>query len=401
MRAPRVLRKVSMMDQPSTGLVLGGGIAGLAFAAAMNRLGQPTKVLEAAEALRAHGSGVVLGPTAMMSLRRLGLRDQVISSGKVLKRGGLTDLSMRPLAHDVFGYFRDRSGEPFVGIERASLIRMLAAAAPDCRTSARYVSVDEQDAKVAVKLETGERLEAPWAVLADGVRSVGRQSIGETSIRDAGQWCWRGIATSVDLGPHREEFLEAWGAEWRYGFTPVGDDRTYWFITQRAPTRRRREEMAQSDRQAKLLEIAHKFPPLIARLIEATPTDQILENRLEDLAPLPTWHSSRLVCIGDAAHAMTPNLGQGATQSLEDAVILAKAIVENTELKVAFQQFETLKRPRAERTVREARTIGNLAHCPDWAAPARNLLMRRLPRALSIRQIAWLYEDRKLAAALA
>jgi 2-polyprenyl-6-methoxyphenol hydroxylase-like FAD-dependent oxidoreductase len=75
-----------MMDQPSAGLVLGGGIAGLAFAAAMNRLGQPTTVLEAAEALRAHGSGVVLGPTAMMLLRRLGLRDQVISSGKVLKR---------------------------------------------------------------------------------------------------------------------------------------------------------------------------------------------------------------------------------------------------------------------------------------------------------------------------
>jgi len=390
-----------MDQQPSAGLVLGGGIAGLAFAAAMNRLGRPTKVLEAAEALRAFGSGVVLGPTAMMSLRRLGLRDEVIASGQVLYRGGLADLSMRPLAYDVFGYFGQRSGEPFVGIERATLVRLLADLVPDYRLNARYVAIEDRGHDVIAELESGEQLQAPWAVLADGVRSVGRQQISVTDIRDAGQWCWRGIASDVELGEYGDGFLEAWGSEWRYGFTPVGYGRTYWFVTQRARTRRAREEIAQADRQARLLEIAQQFPLLVGQLISATATEKILENRLEDLAPMPTWHSRRLVCIGDAAHAMTPNLGQGATQSLEDAVILAKTITASEDLSAAFAQFETLRRSRAQRTVREARMIGNLAHCPDWAAPARNALMRRLPRSMSIRHIAWLYEDRKLAEALA
>lgn len=390
-----------MDKQSNAGLILGGGIAGLAFAAAMHRLGQKTRLLEAADDLRANGSGVVLGPTAMMSLRRIGLREEVIASGQILKRGGLADLSMRPLAHDVFGYFGQRSGEPFVGIERSALIRILGASVPDCRTSSRYVSVKDLGDEVSVDLETGEQLQAPWAVLADGVRSVGRGAISMTTIRDAGQWCWRGIANGIDLGEHGNGFLEAWGSEWRYGFTPVGHGRTYWFVVQRAPARGGREEIAQSDRQSQLLAIAQRFPELITRLIGATKTEEILENRLEDLAPLRSWHSARLVCIGDAAHAMTPNLGQGATQSLEDAVILAKTICQGGSLNAVFSQFETLRRPRAERTVREARTIGSLAHCPGWAAPARNAVMRRLPRAMSIRQIAWLYEDRKLAAALA
>lgn len=63
---------------------------------------------------------------------------------------------------------------------------------------------------------------------------------------------------------------------------------------------------------------------------------------------------------------------QGATQSMEDAVILAKTICEGSTLDAAFSQFEAERRPRAERTVREARTIGNLAHCPDWVAFASN-----------------------------
>ena len=140
------------------GVVLGGGIAGLAFAAAMSRHERRVTVLEAASTLRAHGSGLVLGPTAMLALRRLGLRDQVIAAGQILRRGGLADLSMPPLSHDVFGYFGERAGEPFVGVERSTLVGMLAEAAPDCRTSARYVSIEQSDSGVTIKLEAGDPL---------------------------------------------------------------------------------------------------------------------------------------------------------------------------------------------------------------------------------------------------
>jgi len=382
------------------GIVIGGGIAGLAFAAAMHRLGRDTIVLEAAPALRAYGSGLVLGPTAMMALARLGLREQVIATGQRLLRGGLTDLAMRPLSHDVFGYFSARSGEPFVGIERSELIRMLAERVPQYRTDARCTAIHDGGAGVTIDLASGERIEAPWAILADGIRSVGRALMGGVGTRDAGQWCWRGIAAGVDLEARGDEFLEAWGSEWRFGFTPVGGGRTYWFVTQRDSAAEEGPKLAPEERAAKLHKIAQRFPPIVGHLIAGTPPDMILENRLEDLGPLPHWHSGNMICIGDAAHAMTPNLGQGATQSLEDAVILARTMAGGNDPKTAFAAFEAIRKPRAQRTVREARAIGNLAHCPDWAAPMRNAVMRRLPRALSIRQIAWLYEDAKLSAEL-
>lgn len=386
--------------ESAAGLVLGGGIAGLAFAAAMNRLGRKTIVLEAAPALRAHGSGLVLGPTAMLALRRLGLRDDVIDAGHVLKRGGLVDLSMRPLSHDVFGYFSRRTGQKFVGIERSVLLGMLAGLVPEYRTGARYVALKEDAQSVSVELDSGERLEAPWAILADGIRSTGRDTFGIPRIRDAGQWCWRGVAVGVDLAEHGDAFLEAWGSELRYGFTPVGGNRAYWFVTQRDRDPARGHKLGRNERAARLLELAGHFPDLVARLIRATPPGQILENRLEDLAPLSDWQARGLVCIGDAAHAMTPNLGQGATQSLEDAVILAGMLADAGDPASIFAQFHRIRGPRTQRAVREARMIGNLAHCPDWAAPLRDAVMRRLPRALSIRQVAWLYEDRELAGLL-
>ena len=117
-----------VVDQP--GIILGGGIAGLALAAAAHRAGLPTMVLEANPELRASGSGLVLGPTAMKSLAFIGVRDAVIEAGRVLTDGCLTDLRLRPISHDAFAHFSGRTGEPFIGIERAALINILADAAP-------------------------------------------------------------------------------------------------------------------------------------------------------------------------------------------------------------------------------------------------------------------------------
>ena len=342
------------------GVVLGAGVAGLAFAAAMKRHGHPVTLVEASPTLRASGSGLALGPTAILALQRIGLRDRVVSEGQVLEHGGLADFAMRPLSQDVFGHFTARLGEPFVGVERSTLVRLLAEAGPGCRLGARYVNIEQHSDKVVITLGCGEQLRAPWAVLADGIRSSGRDLIARSRVRDAGQWCWRGIADGVDLGEYDDGFIEAWGSEWRFGLLPVGHRRAYWFVTRRARSDRVQPALTAGDRQAMLLDAAHRFPPLMTRLIEATPADDILENRLEDLAPLSRWSRGRLICIGDAAHAMTPNLGQGATQALEDAAVLADILCAgDRDPAVAFSQFEAMKRARSERTVRDARRLGD------------------------------------------
>jgi 2-polyprenyl-6-methoxyphenol hydroxylase-like FAD-dependent oxidoreductase len=388
-------------DKAVAGIVIGGGVAGLAFAVAMQRHGQHVVVLESAPTLRATGSGLVLGPTAIRALKSLGIADDVISAGQILATGGLADLALKPLSQDAFGHFTKQTGEPFVGVERGTLIRLLANRTPTCRTNTRYTSISENDREVAVTLADGDVLRGPWVVLADGIRSSGRSSFATANIRDAKQWCWRGIAEGVDLGRFRHSYAEAWGSEWRFGLTPVGGGKTYWFMTQR-DNRGAVQSFPTSESRARYLQAAaSQTSPLLSQLVSATPRDQILENRLEDLAPLSRWHSARTVCIGDSAHAMTPNLGQGATQALEDAVILAKMIAQGDgNLNDTFSRFETIRRPRAERTVREARMLGRLAHAPRVVTGLRNAILKSLPRTMSLKQLSWLYEDRQLFEAL-
>ncbi len=181
----------------------------------------------------------------------------------------------------------------------------------------------------------------------------------------------------------------------------MGGEKTYWFITQRDNHSSIGPLAAGDVRSNYVHEAAFRLSPLLSQLVAATAADQILENRLEDLAPLKHWHSARMVCIGDAAHAMTPNLGQGATQALEDAVILAKLMAQNsTNLGDVFARFQAIRRPRTERTVREARMLGQLAHLPPRFTGLRNSLFRLLPRKISLNQLSWLYEDRLLFEAL-
>lgn len=377
--------------ETTAGVVLGCGIAGLAFAAAAHRLGFATLALEASPDVRAAGSGLVLGPTALQALDFLGVRDAVIDAGQTLSDGLLTDLQLRPLSHDAFAHFSRVTGQPFIGIERAALVRILAAAAPACRTGVRYAGVANAGNGVRVTLQDGECIDAPWAVLADGIRSTGRAAVAPIDVRDAGQWCWRGVADGVDVGAFNASFREAWGFEWRYGLVGLGGGRTYWFVTRRLAQRSARPTGI-AERRALLLAAAAEFPPLIASLVAATPAADILENRLEDLPPLPRWHRGRLVCIGDTAHAMTPNLGQGATQALEDAVTLAVLLQDSGgDMALAADRFAKQRKPRAERAVRESRLLGAMAHAPRWVVPLRNALLRRLPRRMSLAQLAWAY----------
>ncbi len=155
----------------------------------------------------------MLGPTAMRALRWLGMADEIISAGQILKTGGLADLSLKPLSEDAFGHFTKQTGEPFVGIERGVLVRLLATRAPMCQTDTRYTEISEIDQGVRVTLTDGKTLHAPWVVLADGIRSTGRSAFTTAVVRDAKQWCWRGIAEGIDLGNFRAAFVEAWGSE--------------------------------------------------------------------------------------------------------------------------------------------------------------------------------------------
>ena len=91
-------------------------------------------------------------------------------------------------------------------------------------------------------------------------------------------------------------------------------------------------------------------PDLIAR------TSNIIAHNIFDVRSLPRWHDGRVILIGDAAHAVSPNAGQGASLALEDAMYLAKLLRDCPgDYRTAFERFEQARKPRVERIVAAGR----------------------------------------------
>jgi 2-polyprenyl-6-methoxyphenol hydroxylase-like FAD-dependent oxidoreductase len=171
----------------------------------------------------------------------------------------------------------------------------------------------------------------------------------------------------------------------RFGLVDIGRGRTYWFATKNAP------EGEPDERGGSKAEIRRRFSGWhepIAAVVEAADAGAILRNDVYYLEPLARWSDGRVVLVGDAAHATTPGVGQGAAQAIEDAVVLANRLVRREELATALAEYETIRRPRADAALkmsRRADKAAQLANPLGWRL--RNAVVRGLPDRVQRRQI--------------
>ncbi len=330
-------------------IVVGAGIGGLALAAALRRERIETVVLERAPRLEPLGAGISLAPNALAALEAIGLADAVRARGGAARSVAILDGSGRVLQElppDLIA-----GG---VAIHRGALQDALATG--DERLGQEVVDVDPAG---AVRLADGRELEADLIVGADGIRSNVRGAVapGQDPVY-AGYTAWRAV---VDVETASGRWSESWGRGARFGMLDVGGGRTYWFATKNAP-----EGEADGGR-AELLERFAGWHPPIQQLIERTPAEAILRNDVSFLEPLDRWSSGRVTLLGDAAHASTPGIGQGAAQALEDTVVLARSLVEAAAVEEALHRFEAARRPRT-------RTLAQIARRADRVAQAESPL---------------------------
>jgi 2-polyprenyl-6-methoxyphenol hydroxylase-like FAD-dependent oxidoreductase len=355
-------------------IIVGGGIGGLASALALIKEGWQVEVLERAPEFTEAGAGLSLWSNALRALDALGVGEPVRGRAVLHGQAGIREAAGRWLSRADTAELERRYG-PTAMIHRADLLAVLLAAVPDAALRPG-TTVSEVQPDGTVRHSGGES-RADLVVGADGLRSVTRRSVwpDAPAPRYAGYTSWRLVTGPVPV----TESSESWGRGERFGYAPLPDGRIYCYATANAP------EAAADGGLAGLVRRFGGWHDPIPALLDAADPGAVLHHDLYELPPLKTYTSGRLVLAGDAAHAMTPNLGQGAGQALEDAVVLGAVMASGNGL----VGYDRQRRRRTQMITRRSRRIGAAA---QWASPAavhlRDTALRLLPPSSFTRSLA-------------
>lgn len=376
-------------------VVVGAGIGGLAAAIAAVRAGHDVTVLERDHTVRMDGVGIGMLPNAITALDQLGLGEPLRTmASRVGGGGGIFDRHRRPLIIASQRAIESITNARAIAVDRGWLHRMLAAELPDGTirpgSEVRAVQTSGSTARVLIKGAHSEV--ADLAIVADGARSRMRSNVAPDNpeLVPVGNHAARGIAASLPYGmsPLGGELLDHRTGE-RTGSLPMADGGVYWWATWRESIVGR-VPRDPATRQLWLARRRSDWHPHASALIRATPAEKIQVVSVEALAkPLPTFVFGRAVLLGDAAHAMTPDLGQGGCQALEDAAVLRSVLDGATTdtLLPALAAYDEKRRQRTQRLLRDSWRMNRLLGLHGIPARARDAALRLVPPSVATRTL--------------
>lgn len=361
--------------------IIGGGIAGLSAAVGLEQQGFDVRVFERAALVKPVGAGIILSPNAVYVLEQLGLGEAVRAAGfqlgpiRLVTAAGKT-MQVTPSTAEVNGV-RYQS----VGMSRAALHHLLYHRVSDVRLG-QEVALQRD----GLSIRDGGRYPADIILAADGVHSRVRQHLfPQVKLRYSGQTCWRALVKVGLPEQHLASSAEFWGRGIRFGYVPVGKGEVYFYATQAQPAGL---HLPEKTSKAHLQTQFRYFAEPVPTLLEAASNHSIVQHDLWDFPPLPTYRSGKTLLLGDAAHAMTPNLGQGAAQALEDAGMIAQCLSEHMDVEDALAAFERMRLAKVRRLVKLAWRIGLVTNWQSRGLCAlRNTLLRYAPKGTADRQL--------------
>lgn len=370
--------------------IIGAGIGGLTAAIALRKAGIDYELWEGAPELKPVGAGIVMASNAMQVFQRLGMEKKIMDAGLEIESAYGVDQSFRLISGlAVKEKITSRYGIGSYALHRGRLQQALLSEldAAKIHLNKRLTALRQANEKVTLTFEDGSLHHADLVIGADGIRSVVRKSLfGEIPLRYSGQTCWRGM-TKYALPPDKQfNSYEMWGGQkgLRFGFVPTAPGEVYYFTTFFAPPNGHDEK----DLKETLLQKYSCFGEIPSQLIASTPEENIIRSDINDFEPIPRWWQGRVTLLGDAAHATTPNLGQGGCQAVEDGYVIAQCLKENPSIEKAFGHYQNIRYQKALHVVTLSWRFGqmtNLSH--PLLRSLRNGFMRMMPESIAIKQL--------------
>jgi len=337
-------------------IVVGAGIAGLAAAIGLRRAGYSVTIVERETALAPAGAALSLWPNAIAALRRLGAAARIEREAAPIRSMRLSDRRDRAILEQglPIGAEFPNAYLPTRALLQSALLEELGEVT--LTLGARVDAVVQDEGSVRITMGTGDTRTADLAIMADGIWS-------KTATRLIGNMpCYRGyggvLAPSESSGatPHHRA-SEYWGNRERFGLFDLAEGRRYWFYIRDQSENAPPPTLAEVD--ARMI----GWPPGIVEAVAVTSRESLIPFAVYSRPAPKRLGQGRLLCVGDAAHAMEPNLGQGACQGIEDAAALG-TLAARLPPEAILPAFEAARLPRIRSFVQRSAQGRWGAHAP-------------------------------------
>lgn len=356
--------------------IIGAGIAGLTAATMLKKNGYDATIFEASDSVRGIGAGMGLASNAIKAFEYLNLSEAVVSISKPLTDFKICDQKGKPLFSINTERIKKSFGTDNYAVHRTDLHKLLMSKlkADHIFIKKKLVNLTAQKDKVQVYFEDGTAREFDFVIGADGVNSQIRQLLlPDTKPKYAGYWCWRNVVKDpkIDL----TYSFATWGKRGRFGVTPLNKDRMYWFACIKS-------DLKDQIKNYKLKELKVRFKDydkIIPELLALSKDEDMISGPVLDIDPISKFHFGRILLVGDAAHATTPNMGQGACMAVEDIAVLQDELQKNDFLQ-ACRNFEKRRISRTRYIIKNSRRAGKIAQFENsFSLSIRNALFQNLP----------------------
>lgn len=372
--------------------IIGAGIGGLTLAIALKKKGIEVEIFEATTEFKRVGAGIVLAINAMQIFDRLGMVNALESAGNVLEGMEITNAKLNALGTTEHQYFESIYKLRNVAIHRATLHEVLLAELGKdvpLYLNKKLKSLEQKNGINYLEFEDGTKHETALLIGADGIHSAVRRAVyPNVKERFAKQWCWRGVLDFALEPAYKQIAREALGRGVRFGIVPIAPKKVYWYACASY------KENAHTELANIPIEDHFKdFNPLVLQLIKATDPSKIISAELGDLEPMDCWYKGNMVLMGDAAHATTPNMGQGANQAIESAWVLSDCLTTEKDWSTAFAKYQQIRQSKANEVVKTSWQIGQIMHLSNpVAAKLRDWMFWMTPNWVGRMQLKKIFE---------
>lgn len=383
------------MADPKRIAIIGGGIGGLTLALALRGQDVQVDIYEQADELREVGAAVALSANATRFYEgQLGLgaagRAKWFEIQALIYRDGRDGRTIAEFRAD----YRATYGHPYVGIHRADLQVILSGAVglEHIHLSKRMESIDDTGREAVIHFADGSSAAADLVIGADGARSVTRKLLlGYDDAIYSGASAFRGIVAPDDMPsmPDKDAIQFWMGPGQHCLHYPIGSGAHNFFLVERNPSPwPYKTWIAPSNDEEKLARWAD-WHPAIVEMVSAVSCSE--RWALFHRPPLGRWSKGRITLIGDAAHALVPHHGQGANQSIEDAMVLAEQLARHPDDWGAGRaEYERLRRGRTRKVQYASITTADVLHLPDGPRAEERNARLAAPDAWD-RHLAWVH----------